>query len=311
MSVIIKSFAVSDENGEAGDMFYIKHASSNFTIIDCCMTEENQDEISKEIMKQKEGKDITRFISTHPDEDHICGLEYLDDKISLLNFYCVENAATKPDPSKSFSHYCKLRDDEKKHYYVYKGCKRKWMNDNDKNDGKNYGAAGINFLWPNTSDENFKKAQSLAEEGTAYNNLSPIFTYKLNGNITVMWMGDMEHDFLEKIKDQVKWPEVDVLFAPHHGRESGKVSDDILKKLNPHIIVIGEAPSEHLNYYKGYNTITQNSAGDIVFECDDDKVHVYVSQAGYRYDTSFLVKKGIQNSEYGTYLGSFTPKGAK
>ena len=33
MSVIIKSFAVSDENGEAGDMFYIKHASSNFTII--------------------------------------------------------------------------------------------------------------------------------------------------------------------------------------------------------------------------------------------------------------------------------------
>ena len=32
MSIIIKSFAVSDENGEPGDMFYIKHASSNFTI---------------------------------------------------------------------------------------------------------------------------------------------------------------------------------------------------------------------------------------------------------------------------------------
>ena len=86
MSIIIKSFAVSDENGEPGDMFYIKHASSNFT-----------------------------------------------------------------------------------------------MNDNDKNDGKNYGSSGINFLWPNTSDENFKKAKSLAAEGKAYNNLSPIFTYELNG----------------------------------------------------------------------------------------------------------------------------------
>ena len=84
-----------------------------------------------------------------------------------------------------------------------------------------------------------------------------------------------------------------------------------MKKLEPKIIVIGEAPSKYLNYYQGYNTITQNSAGDIVFECIGDKVHVYVSQSGYRYDTSFLVKKGIQNSEYGTYLGSFTPKGAE
>ena len=311
MSIIIKSFAVTDENGEPGDMFYIKHASSNFTIIDCCMTEENQDEISKEIVEQKKGKDITRFISTHPDEDHICGLEYLDDKINILNFYCVENEATKPDPSKSFVHYCKLRDDQEKHYYVYKGCKRKWMNDNDKNDGKNYGSSGINFLWPDTSDENFKKAQGLAKEGTAYNNLSPIFTYQLKGNITVMWMGDIEQNFLEKIKDQVEWPKVDILFAPHHGRESGKVSNDILKKLDPHIIIIGEAPSEHLNYYQGYNTITQNSAGDIVFECVDNKVHVYVSKSGYRYDTSFLQEEDIQDSDYGTYLGSFIPKGAK
>ena len=311
MSIIIKSFAVTDENGEPGDMFYIKHASSNFTIIDCCVTEENQDEISKEIVEQKKGKDITRFISTHPDEDHICGLEYLDDKINILNFYCVENEATKPDPSKSFVHYCKLRDDQEKHYYVYKGCKRKWMNDNDKNDGKNYGSSGINFLWPDTSDENFKKAQGLAKEGTAYNNLSPIFTYQLKGNITVMWMGDIEQNFLEKIKDQVEWPKVDILFAPHHGRESGKVSNDILKKLDPHIIIIGEAPSEHLNYYQGYNTITQNSAGDIVFECVDNKVHVYVSQSGYRYDTSFLQEEDMQDFDYGSYLGSFIPKGAK
>lgn len=311
MSIIIKSFAVSDENGEAGDMFYIKHASSNFTIIDCCMVEENQEAISDEIAEAKAGKDITRFISTHPDEDHICGLRYLDNKINILNFYCVKNKAKKSNPSDSFAYYCKLRDDEDKHYYVYKDCKRKWMNDNDKNDGKNYGSSGINFLWPDTSNRNFKEALRLAAEGKAYNNLSPIFTYKLSGNIKVMWMGDMEHVFLEKIKDQIAWPEVDVLFAPHHGRDSGKVSNDVLKKLKPHIIVIGEAPSEHLNYYSGYNTITQNSAGDIVFDCSGDKVHVYVSKDSYSFDTSFLSSEGADNSAYGNYLGSFTPKGVK
>ena len=311
MSVIIKSFAVSDENGEAGDMFYIKHSSSNFTIIDCCLVDETKNSIRAEITEAKKGKDIVRFISTHPDEDHICGLKYLDDKIGLPNFYCVENDAIKADPSESFVHYCKLRDDKDKYYYVYEGCKRKWMNDNDENDGKNYGSSGINFLWPKTSNEDFKEAQSQAKEGKAYNNLSPIFTYTLNGNIKVMWMGDMEKDFQEKVKDKIVWPQVDVLFAPHHGRDSGKVPDDVLKKLKPQIIVIGEAPSKHLNYYSGYNTITQNSAGDIVFVCSEDKVHVYVSKDNYAYDTSFLSDEDEINSRYGNYLGSFTPKGAK
>ena len=308
---IIKSYAVHDENGESGDMFYIKHGSSNFTIIDCCIVEDNRKRISDEIIQEKEGKCITRFISTHPDEDHICGLGYLDAKINLLNFYCVKNAATKQDPSNSFKYYCKLRDDVDKHYFVHKGCKRKWMNDNDETDGKNYGSSGINFLWPDVSDANFKEAQKLAADGKCYNNLSPIFTYSVKNGITVMWMGDMETDFQEKVKDKIDWPQVDVLFAPHHGRDSGKVPDDVLKKLKPQIIVIGEAPSKHLNYYSGYNTITQNSAGDIVFDCSGNRVHVYVSEDGYAYDTSFLNDEEAENEEYGSYLGSFTPKGAK
>ena len=40
---IIKSFSVCDDNGEAGDMFYIKHNSSNFTIIDCCLNCEDRE----------------------------------------------------------------------------------------------------------------------------------------------------------------------------------------------------------------------------------------------------------------------------
>lgn len=71
------------------------------------------------------------------------------------------------------------------------------------------------------------------------------------------------------------------MFAPHHGRDSGKVSTDVLKKLNPHIVIIGEAPSKYLNYYSGYNTITQNSAGNIVFECIEDYVHVYIEKSSY------------------------------
>lgn len=143
------------------------------------------------------------------------------------------------------------------------------------------GCAGINFLWPITSDEDFQDALEKVKDGKEYNNISPIFTYSVENNVRMMWMGDLEHDFLEKIKDKIEWPEIDILFAPHHGRDSGKVSTDVLKKLNPHIVIIGEAPSKYLNYYSGYNTITQNSAGNIVFECIEDYVHVYIEKSSY------------------------------
>lgn len=298
---IIKSFSVGD-----GDMFYIDHDSDSFSIIDCCMDDNNKVNITAEIKDLSSKKGITRFISTHPDEDHLQGLKYLDEKLGIVNFYCVKNEAIKDDESKDFKHYCSLRDGDHA-YYVSTGCTRKWMNigDDERRD------AGINFKWPDTSNSNFKEALSAVKCGMGFNNISPIFTYSVENGIVAMWMGDMEHNFLDKIKGRVSWPKVDVLFAPHHGRDSGKVSADILEKLNPQIIIIGEAPSKHLNYYSGYNTITQNSAGDIVLDCTGDKVHVYVSKDNYSYDTSFLSDEGAENSAHGNYLGSFTPKGAE
>jgi len=50
-----------------------------------------------------------------------------------------------------------------------------------------------------------------------------------------------------------------------------------LKRLDPQIIVIGEAPSRHLNYYTGYHTITQNAAGIITMKNTDNKVHIFTS----------------------------------
>ena len=82
----IKSLAVGN-----GDMFYIRHMSDNFTIIDSSLSDDNKKTIVDEIISESKNKGVTRFISTHPDHDHIMGLDYLDDKIGLLNFYCVKN----------------------------------------------------------------------------------------------------------------------------------------------------------------------------------------------------------------------------
>lgn len=57
-----------------------------------------------------------------------------------------------------------------------------------------------------------------------------------------------------------------IVFAPHHGRKTGHIPKSLMDKLTPKLVIVGEAPSDELDYYSGYDTITQNTAGDILFE---------------------------------------------
>jgi beta-lactamase superfamily II metal-dependent hydrolase len=289
---IVKSFSVGN-----GDMFYIKHNSDNFTTIDCCLSEENKEKIMDELKKESRNKGITRFISTHPDQDHIGGLKYYNEQLPINNFYCVKNEATKENETEDFIEYCNLRDGDK-HFYIYKGCRRKWINESD----EERGSSGITILWPDTNNQDYKDALEQAKNGGSPNNISPIIKYSLENGAKMLWMGDLETEFMEKIEKEVEIPNIDILFAPHHGRDSGKVPKSWLDKMSPKIVIIGEAPSKHINYYQDYNTITQNSAGDIIFECETGKVHIYVSNESYSVD--FLDNERKQNRDDGYYIGT-------
>jgi beta-lactamase superfamily II metal-dependent hydrolase len=278
-------------------MYYIEHGSSNFTIIDCCMAEDVRSEIIDEVTAAARRKEITRFISTHPDNDHILGLRDLDSALGILNFYCVKNAATKPDKTDDFDKYCALRDDTKKAFYIEKGCKRKWMNQ----DGDGRGSSGINILWPDVSNDHYETALEDAKQGKSPNNISCIIKYSVQDGVSMVWMGDLETPFMEKIEDNIDLPDIDILFAPHHGRDTGKVPTSWMKAMSPKIVVLGECPSDQLNYYAGYNTITQNSAGEITFNCSGSTVDIYVSNSGY--SVSFLRNAGKSNT-YGKYIGT-------
>ena len=109
---VIKSFSVGK-----GDMFYIRHGTANFTVIDCCLPDGRSGEILDEIEEKQKGtidglSRTKRFISTHPDQDHISGLERFDDRFGYVNFYAVKNKATKSDETADFKRYKKLRDSE-------------------------------------------------------------------------------------------------------------------------------------------------------------------------------------------------------
>ncbi len=290
---IVKSFAVGN-----GDMFYIRHNSDNFTIIDCNLTTETAEQRLDELKQESRGKGITRFISTHPDQDHFGGIELLDASMPIANFYVVKNQAIKDQETESFKHYCKLRDDPAKAFYIHKDCVRRWMNQS----GEGRDSSGISMLWPDTSNPDFKEALAACDAGESYNNVSAVARYAVEGGASVMWLGDLETAFMEKITDHIRLEKTTIVFASHHGRDSGKIPDSWLEKLDPQIIVIGEAPSRHLNYYTGYKKITQNSAGDITMECVEGKVHFYASNLDYSHDG--LADEGMSTFE--NYVGSIT-----
>ena len=293
----IKSFSVGN-----GDTFYIDHNTANFTIIDCNLKDEDKrkDEMISEINNLSTSDKVTRFVSTHPDDDHFHGIKSLDDEINILNFYCGKNEATKSEDDDHFKHYKSLRDSDKA-FYLFKGCSRKWMNVSDA-ERKH---AGLHCYWPITDNTHYKDALKKTKDGESPNNISIVLRYRSENGGSFLWMGDLETEFMENVSDHLeKIPQTDILFAPHHGRESGKVPTSILEKIKPEIIIIGEAPSKHLNYYSGYNTITQNSAGDIVFENEKGKIHIFTSKD---YSVDFLDNESQSKTDM-YYLGTLNVK---
>lgn len=274
---IVKSFAVG-----AGDMYYINHSSSNFTIIDCCLDYDDESKAAKsrilrEIADQSRGKNIVRFISTHPDEDHISGLATLNEQSKIQNFYRVNNQVAKAgEESEDFKLYKVLRDNEDISFELALGCKRKWMNLSDASNG----SANIECLWPAKENDLYKIALEEAKSVGKPNNISPVIRFT-SGKFSFLWMGDMETDMQKELAEKVRIPETTVVFAPHHGRKSGHIPAKLMQMLNPMLIIVGEADSKDLDYYKQQHTITQNTAKDIAFCVEGNMLDIYVGNPNY------------------------------
>ena len=286
----VKSFATGE-----GDTYYIRHGSDNFTIIDCRIADDRE-EILDELVNESRQKGITRFISTHPDDDHIRGLARLDDAIGILNFYVVDNKATKPDYTVDFERYRALRDSSKA-FYLHEGCSRRWMNESD----EERKTSGLEILWPKLGNADFEAALANAANGASPNDISIILRYRLEDGATFLWLGDLGTDFMKKIEDEVDLPKADVVFAAHHGRS--RMPASWIKAMDPAIIVLGEAPKEDLEYYDGRDHLRQNTAWDITFENEGGKSHVYVGNPDYK--ARFLKNEGLADTVHGYYLGSF------
>lgn len=231
-------------------------------------------------------KEIMRFILTHPDMDHMDGIRDLYTEFNIINTWDTNNTK-EIDLKGNFAGYNK--EDWEFYLKLRAGkvdTKRLVNHANDLLDFWN--EDGITILAPTLTLE------KQANEGSGdYHDLSYVLLYsyakKEGGTWKFLFAGD-SHDatweyILKHHKDKVE--NVDVLFAPHHGRDS-KRDYTFLATLKPKVTLLGNASSEYLAYskYKEYSgvVITNNQAGYVVVDVTEDEMSFYVKNFDFARD---------------------------
>ena len=233
--------------------------------------------------------EIFRFIITHPDMDHLDGIKDLYEEYLIRNTWDTNNKKeldlnnfgggyNKED----WKFYKELRDGKYKETtrltYFDDDSSLYWTEDN------------IKILAPSRALLN-----SAIESGD-YNDSSYAILFtppkKGGGNWKILFSGDThdaswEHIIKKYSKDVSN---VDVLFAPHHGRDS-KRDYSFLKTLKPRVTLFGNADSSHLAYDKYPNPkITNNQAGYVIIDITQEDIVFYVKN--YEFARDYKAKKG-------------------
>ena len=264
-------------NVNQGDCSAVRHNSGRVTVIDVCnakpidRTAEERNAVMARLEKGSSGnfrqkkypvnpvsylqdrgiKNVFRYVQTHPDLDHMDGIRAFFERFRPLNFWDTENKKEIEDSAWDRSPY------DKEDWKFYKHLRDSNPNENPRrltlldnargqywNVGDNSrGGDGLHVLAPTQ-----KLIDSANQTDRDYNDCSYVLLYRTEDN-RIIFGGDSHDDTWEHILEvhRNEVADVDLLIAPHHGRDSGR-SYEFLDVLRPTLTFFGNARSEHLAY---------------------------------------------------------------
>ena len=186
--------------------------------------------------------DIWRFISTHPDMDHLDGFNNLIDAFTIRHFWDQGARKKKPDFTSSpyneadWDRYVKARDGKESGTRVVKVQQGRQFEFANKGDASGCG----DYITMCAPSEQLVRE---CNDSQNFNDASYILVYRARGGKIVL-AGDADDaawecaisEYPELLKD------VGFLLAPHHGRDSGR-NRSFLSHLKPRFSLLGCAPS--------------------------------------------------------------------
>lgn len=300
-------------NVSPGDCTIIEHNSGRRTMIDICggnlkvrqlaveaetlwLVQESRKRVVNHRMCERPTNPINymktnglgtiwRFILSHPDMDHMDGLDELVREIGVFNFW--DTGARRNMKTDNFFRY----NEEDWNTYekivadmyprVRTGIRQagdkfsfaNMLKDGEKGgDGLHICAPGKELLDdPNVDDD--------------VNEASYIVSYRSAGG-KLVFPGDA-HDESWSYAIEHHHSSVEncaFLLAPHHGRDSGR-SYDFLDVLQPKMTWLGCSPSKHIDYRqwdrRGLERLTSNQTGNVVLEIGDSFYDIWIENEDF------------------------------
>jgi beta-lactamase superfamily II metal-dependent hydrolase len=179
---------------------------------------------------------------------------------------------------------------------LYSGSTGKYFNRTEEG---NSGGDGIYILSPT------KELVSAANDIDDYNDCSYVLLY-ISSNRKILLAGDSHDETWEHIIEthEADVTNVDLLIAPHHGRDSD-MDFSFLDTLNPKVTLFGNAKSKHLAYSswnnRGLFHITNNQAGNVIVDINEQECSLYVTNYKYAKDTNDQTTYSDEHNAY--YVG--------
>ena len=249
---------------------------------------------------------IWRFIVTHPDMDHLDGIRDFFETIPVTVTWAPSNNCKKDFSGTSNGGY------NKEDWDFYLNIRDKKYNGTDLRDYLHgdiqsfYQEDYITILSPT------KDLIETADKCGDYNDASYVLFYtppRSNGRQwKILFAGDSHDGSWEHIlkHHKSKLTNIDILIAPHHGRDSGR-NYDFLDVLAPTITLFGNASAQHLAY-DSYPEIriTNNQAGYIILDISEDRIELLVKNHEFANDFRNNPKRRLGNSTYNAQLDAWS-----
>ncbi len=191
-----------------GESIYIEFPDGSDALIDAGKS--NYGNTVVNYLKSQEGNiDLDYLIATHPDADHIGGMQEVFKDLNVKNFIYPKDA---PNDSKTWKNVLSLASAE--------GCN---ILDGKSGTTFNLGGASMKFIQP--------------EKDYSENNEDSIVTYLDYKDSEFLFPGDMESITEKDMVAQGIVPNVDFMSVPHHGSKTSS-TPSFLKVANPEYAVV-------------------------------------------------------------------------
>ena len=299
-------------NVEEGDCSIIQHEDGNVSMIDVCCADASEERhiitaLESESLtgikgnfRQKEHPtnpvdylqslkitDIFRYIQTHPDMDHMDGLDAIARSFKLWNFWDTENTKQTVFDANGrqgkykkvdWDRYQELRKstENPKALYYYDGNVNVYYAADDNGPKQD---DYIQILAP--TPELIAQANN---EGD-WNDSSYVILYHICGR-KVLFMGDADMRTINHLitNHKADITDVDVLIAPHHGRDSDK-DFSFLDIMKPKLTLFGNVASKDAAHdewnRRGLPHLTNNQTGNVLIDIANVGMVVAVSNKKY------------------------------